>query len=221
MTGASLGRFIPQAPEACAIETLDRTACDSLVQAIADGKSDPAPGARWLLAHCDDGVIWGASQTDGRWRLSGDAFPEDSPRLVRGRIQQLRVFGNEYELLLWRTESGLHGRRIMDIASTSGFAVETRPANETIVLVGDRAIGPSRGGFTKVGDATGSSHVVPLELDEGDFTSGRGDQYWPLRLDVRHFFAYDGQSGAVRVAATRLLDLWKEKPHVASDQSGN
>ena len=47
-------------------------------------------GLRWLLAHADDGVIWGEFRPDGL-HISSDAFPHISPSLRVETLQQMRV----------------------------------------------------------------------------------------------------------------------------------
>lgn len=51
----------------------------------------------WLLAHCDDGVVWGKwSQKQNHWLLSNVEFAEYgkvSPEITQENLQQLRVFG--------------------------------------------------------------------------------------------------------------------------------
>src|SRR5258708_37711508 len=95
-------------PHACSITPLDGAACDALVTAIASGDGSAAPETSWLLGHCEDGVIWGTRRAGG-WRLSSSAFPDVSPPLIRSRIQDLRGFGPDRELLVWRSGAGLPG----------------------------------------------------------------------------------------------------------------
>src|SRR5260370_30987813 len=103
----------PVQAHAVSITPLDGAACDALVTAIASGDGSAAPETSWLLAHCDDGVIWGTRRPGG-WRLSSSAFPDVSPPLIRSRIQDLRGFGRDRELLVWRTGDGLQGRGLID-----------------------------------------------------------------------------------------------------------
>ena len=53
-----------------------------------------ATGTQWLLAHCDDGVVWGRCE-QGKWQLSSGPFPDVSPELSAENLQQLRLFGKE------------------------------------------------------------------------------------------------------------------------------
>lgn len=192
-------------PYACTIAPVDAAVCDALVAAIASGDASAAPETTWLLAHCDDGVIWGERRQSG-WCLSSSAFPEVSPPLVRSRIQELRLFGRDCELLLWRTGDGLRGRWLTD-AIHDGATGALSPKDEIILLLGNRAVGPSQDGFTLVAEASGSCQAVPLLCNDSEFRDGRN---WPLRLRLRHFFSSDPYSGVVRVSATRFVGVFKE-----------
>jgi CRISPR-associated protein (TIGR03984 family) len=158
----------------------------------------------WLLAHCDDGVVWGRRE-GARWRLSTAAFPDVSPPLEPRRLQQLRLFGPLREVLLWRAPEGLVGRVLLDAGPVGGDDPR-RPRDEEYVLLGDRPLGPPRDGFTLVGDARGSRHAVPVVCLPAHFQRGPRAG-WPLRLQVRHYFAEEEPTGLVRAAATRLVHV--------------
>jgi len=82
----------------------------------------------------------------------------------------------------------------------------TRPDDEPRILLGNRLLDGPREGFTLVGTAGGAQHAVPLQCTVKDFEKGT----WPLRLKVRHYFQQDQNTGAVRVALSRLVDVFKE-----------
>lgn len=168
-----------------------------------------AVGTAWLLAHCDDGVVWG-KRDDPRspWLLSNVPFPKISPLLIEGNLQQLRLFGAEREVLVWRTEIGFAGRILEDDGAVFSNDDPLRPKHEPQVLVGDRLLAGPVSGFSLVGDARGSRHAVPLLCEEKDFKDSNRT-CWPLRLKVRHYFTQEA-SGAVRIAASRLVNLTKE-----------
>ena len=203
----------------CDLELLDAGACQVLLE-WAQGLCPQPPGCEelvWLLAHCDDGVVWGRREVpEGAWLCSGEVYPNVSPHLVADRLQELRLFGGRQEVLLW-SDGVLAGRRLTDSLTEEDPSLA--PVDEQRVLIGDRLLeGPSNG-FTLVGDGGGSRHAVPLACAVSDFEcvrwvddgSGGRRQFvaacWPLRLNVRHFFTQDGGTGAVRVAATRLVDV--------------
>ena len=157
----------------------------------------------WALIHCSDGVCWGYFR-DG-WHLGCHAFPGYSPHIEEYNLMDLRIFGARAEILIWRNEGVMAGRLLRDVDHVvEGSSL--KPADETRVLVGDRLLDGPRDSFSRVGIAAGQEQVVPLACANGDFRAGR----WPLRLKVRHYFEQDHKSGALRVAATRLVDLYKE-----------
>lgn len=160
-------------------------------------------GLRWLLAHCDDGVVWGRrDQGEASWLLSSAVAPALSPRIRRESLQQLRLFGEHAEVLLWRTEGGLRGRRLSDSAHQGPDP--TQPATRQRVLVGNRRIEAFSEGFTRVRDVDGREQVVPVKCEEDDFDEG----YRPLRLELRHYFESDPETGATRAAASRLVRIY-------------
>jgi CRISPR-associated protein (TIGR03984 family) len=163
------------------------------------------------LAHCDDGVVWGRL-SDASWKFAPERFREFTPVLSSQNLQQLRVFGAQSETLIWRTDDGFRGR----VLSDSSQSVEDwgKPLDEEWVLLGDRVKVQTADGFTAVEDATGSRQVVPVECFEKDFIVGKKVGISPLRLRVRHYFEQDERSGSVRIAATRLVELYKGAANV-------
>jgi CRISPR-associated protein (TIGR03984 family) len=163
----------------------------------------PAPlaelGATWLLAHCDGGVVWGHRRTDdGSWALSGASFPELSPAIDPTALQELRLFGPDAEELLWAGGGTFTGRRLSD-SSDPAEPAWAAPFREERVLIGDR-LHPdhpaSVAGFTPVMARGGSRQVLPVECQDPTI--------W--RLILCHYLERL-PNGAVRVAATRLVEL--------------
>ena len=102
-------------------------------------------------------------------------------------------------MLIWRAGDGFQGRILREKADISSDD-PARPADEDRVLLGDRIVASRQAdGFTRVGDGTGAEQAVPLDLHP----KGR----WPLRLKIRHYFETESKTGALRVAATRLVKL--------------
>jgi len=158
-------------------------------------------GLRWLLAHCNDGVTWGRWSPDkNRWETASEVFPEFVPEIGEHNLLELRIFGNDGELLIWRTAQGFRGRYLQDAAGDGRIL---SPIDEERLLVGDRIKEEPRKGFTRVGSPSGSEQIVPCLLEEGDFKR----EPWPLRLQVRHYLQEDPKTGVVRVAITRLVNL--------------
>ncbi len=190
-------------PEGCKIEPLDNKACQAVLEWVAGGAGPRQGGAfTWLLAHCHDGVTWG--RLDGvnwRWHLSSTPFPDLCPCICESNLLEMRLFGSEMETLIWRIGSGFLGRCLIDEPEQDKGSYD-----ETRILLGDRILEAAKDGFTCVDTAAGMKQAVPLECTDQDFTGGR----WPLRLKVRHYFEEDQETGAVRVVASRLVDVFKE-----------
>ena len=184
--------------------TLVSAQCQELL-AWAQGGEEPLDrpgGLRWLLAHCDDGVVWGYRE-GGPWVLSHTAFPEVSPPLLAETLQELRLFGEDEERFVWKGTRGLAGRRLAD----AGEPAAARWMSDQRVLVGNQLREGPKEGFTLVADGGGTRHAVPLECAAADFAGGLS----PLRLELRHYLQSDDATGAVRVAATRLVRVYREE----------
>lgn len=193
-------------PQFCVIDKLTTEACHDYLRLVTDGTRDvdSSTKVKWLLAHCHDGVTWGRLGDDQSWKLSSSAFPELSPCISAANLLELRLFGKDQEVLIWRTDEGFSGRCLIDDPVIDDKD-PSRPDSETRILLGDRFV-DLRDGFTQVSTARGLRQAVPLECTESDFTGGR----WPLRLDVKHYFEQDDESGMVRVAVSRLVNVYKE-----------
>ncbi len=166
-------------------------------------------GARWLLAFADDGVIWGRFNDDGTLDLSSDHAPDVSPPLLPETLQELRAFGAEAELLLWRSGPGEWKARILRDATREGQA-KCWYYDEHQILWGTQGELVGNSGFTLMTDGEqGMQHVVPLEADGNWNVESR-----PLRLTVRHYVEAD-DNGLLRVVASRLVTVYK------SQQGGN
>lgn len=156
----------------------------------------------WLLAHCDDGVVWGRRDRV-RWRLSSEVFPGSSPVPSRENVQQLRLFGPLREVLIWRTDTGFLGRELMD--REVELSDPLRPQDQEYLLVGERVQLAARDGFTLVSDARGARQAVPLVCTDDTFGTGENPRR-PLRLEVRHYFSTDDM-GLLRATASRLVHV--------------
>jgi CRISPR-associated protein (TIGR03984 family) len=153
-----------------------------------------------LLAHADDGVIWGQVRDDGL-HLSGQYFPQVSPPLRAATLQEARLFGAPGELYLWQDEAGGWGARL--VVDGAGQEIET--FDEYHMLWGTQREDEA-GGFTLVRDGErGQRHAPPLGADSLSFDQGR--QRRPLRLQVRHYLAPDEDTGLAAVRISRLVAL--------------
>lgn len=170
----------------------------------ADFAADPAawvtarmnPGMPWLLVHVDDGVIWGRWQADGGLLLSSDLFadpkrhPATGAKLQGMTVQQLRIFGPEGEILLWRDDDDFQGRRVADGSSMPEDCWE-----EQHILWGTRQ--EEQQGFTLLEEGDqGQIHAVPLSVADNQRAA----------LTVRHYLAAD-EDGQASVVMSRLTNL--------------
>jgi CRISPR-associated protein (TIGR03984 family) len=182
---------------------------------------------KYLLAHADDGVIWGRLDSDGLI-TSHVVAPEYSPPLRTETLQTARVFAPTGELLIWRDEAGQWVGRLIAEAKSGTKPEWTQAFDEYQILLGTNAR-PQDRGFTLMSEGSqGLFHVVPLKL-EGKID----EQTRPLRLVVRHYLKVDNYDftlegansvrperaapdtkiddyGFVRVNASRLVNLHLE-----------
>jgi CRISPR-associated protein (TIGR03984 family) len=186
----------------------DEAACEAWFAWFASGASAPATAAefRWALGHYDDGVAWARAASgstlvlgSGGWWHGHQAAPDVSPPPRRERLQELRLFGADTEVLLWRGEGRLFGRLLRD-AGIDEEPLVTRPSFERRLLRGDRTEALPHG-FTLASDGGGARQALPFEVAAADLTVGR------VALSVRHYFQMDESTGVVRIAATRLVGI--------------
>ena len=145
----------------------------------------------YLLAHADDGVIWGKIENK-TLALSSDAYPDVSPKLRMETLRELRLFGKDAEWFLWRFEDGWRARLIKD-----GKGPQMDVFTESYLLWGTDSVGAAKTPFTLVQEAdTGIRHAPPLVL------KGRHS----LHLLMRHYLE-DDQAGVVLIKLSRLVDL--------------
>ncbi len=203
----------------CTLTPLDHQVCSELVKWLLGGMApENAEGLKWALAHCDDGVTWGRWEArDNRWVTGDDKIRQDiSPKIRLAALQELRLFGPTREILIWRRDGGLFGR-ILDDGTKPDGPDPLRPRDESILVRGHKVLEQGENGFTLITDGTGSCQVIPLAIGRNE---GKG-RVARARLDVRHFWRQDPASGAVRVAATRLVTLrteWNNDPRTRQDR---
>lgn len=149
---------------------------------------DNAPA--YLLAHADDGIIWG--------QISDAGFSRTGAALDKETLLDARVFGEGAEILLWcvRREGGKRewrARAIHDNAALDSFS-ETYwlwgvPDTTTAVPVGFTALIEKK--------QQGMRHAPPIA------GLGKADR---AGLVVKHYVAYD-DVGQAYVAQSRLAGL--------------
>lgn len=202
------------------IDVLDDFACRKLLSLLAaDTAMVSLPGQisySWLLAHCFDGVTWGIWDENAfQWKTANRVFPEISPEIRDDNLIEMRIFGKEGEILIWKADGKLCGRLLKDNADeVNGNKKYLLPLEETWLLLGNRLLEGAREGFSRVGSPTGAEQVVPFCLTKDDFIDGTRvvkDDQWPLYLLVKHYLQQDLETGVVRIAATRLVEIANKK----------
>jgi CRISPR-associated protein (TIGR03984 family) len=196
------------APSGWVVEELDNDACKQYLnwllgdsQATAEGEHLPVD---WALAHCDDGVTWGRYDADAKvWQLGNQVAPDISPPIRHDWLQELRMFGAQGEVLIWRCEDGLRGRVLRDgEAQAFGNASNPlRPSDEARIVRGRMVRRTLDHEFTHVADITGAEQLLPLKVTQEQLQRGS------VRLVVRHYFEQNPETGMVRIGATRLVRL--------------
>jgi len=154
----------------------------------------------YLLAHADDGVIWGHFNNNGKLLISGDAFDRVKVELRTVTLQQLRLFGNNGELLIWRDGTAFSARILID----EDQADENSYTDEHLLWGEGDAKEKSTIGFTLMQEGTqGFFHAPPLPNAEGA----------NIKLKIRHYIDYDDQ-GQAYFSKSRLVGLerfWRER----------
>lgn len=152
-------------------------------------------GLTTLLAHADDGVIWGKMASD-ELVTSDQPFPEVSPPLRAPMLQQARLFSSEAELLLWREERGWQARLVQEGSGDNGDYYD-----EAQLLWGNQHKEIKKG-FTLVSEGQqGLLHAPPLEVPKTAFAP----THHPLRMDLRHYLTTDPATGLLQVTLSRLM----------------
>lgn len=152
----------------------------------------------YLLAHADDGVIWGkvvlGENGARQLRLAPDSVP-----LSWTTLQSLKLFNPTYELSLWQSGDGWCGRIIED--AREGEATWKESYEEKHLLWGTRCV-KVEGGFCLLEHGIeGLRHSVPLpELESNE----AGNLKKPVSLLVRHYL---NLTGPARVDASRLVNI--------------
>lgn len=178
----------------------------------------------YLLAHADDGVIWGRVDETGHLKTSHEVFPDVSPPLTSITLQQLRLFGQHRELHLWRTEPGrFQGRVIRDKEQPQEKKadeyrqekMDNQPDkywgncfDENQILWGSRVEACNEDEqFTLVVEGQqGLRHAVPQKVAPHHFGTRQNPKH-PLRLQLRHYLTQDDM-GQLRIYLSRLVDVY-------------
>lgn len=163
----------------------------------------------YLLSFHDDGVVWGKVKfNEARNELitSGDvenaSFKLDktpSPEFRSETLQELRLFGENGQLHVWRIgENKFRASLALDGATGEYDFLQS----EEQVLHGTKTENDSdvNREFTIVADGSeGLRHAFPQNV------SFKGEKR-PLRLHVKHYIEYD-IDGCARIAFSRLVNV--------------
>jgi CRISPR-associated protein (TIGR03984 family) len=155
-------------------------------------------GGKWLLAHCDDGVVWGKRGANNDLVTSHQFAPTLSPPLRLITLQQAFVFGPRGEARLWRGEMNWEERAMQ--GDPTGDHID-----EDHILWGTEQVRLfEREGFTHVRERRqqGMEHVVPIKVSPQELAQRR------LKLRVRHFIHRDPETGEARIFFSRLVDVF-------------
>jgi CRISPR-associated protein (TIGR03984 family) len=158
----------------------------------------------YLLAHAEDGVIWGRFDIEaGTMETADKVFPLCKFSILRlSTLQQCRIFGDNGEVLLWNSNEKWRSRLILQSkVSELENKQELSLIQEEQVLWGTK--GQQKGNFTLLSDGSqGLKHAVPVT---GIKFANDGNKR-PVRLTVAHYFACDSD-GVARIFISRLVSL--------------
>ncbi|MGL5065420.1 MAG: type III-D CRISPR-associated protein Csx19 [Waterburya sp.] len=166
----------------------------------------------YLLAHAEDGVIWGYFDIDSETLTSArEVFSEcNFPELRLKTLQQCRLFGEAGEVLLWNSNGEWRSRlilqsKVLELIGQQKIGLIPEPQ----ILWGTQA--KNHGNFTLLSDGSqGLKHAVPIAVEQGYFSKDKNELYRPVKLEVNHYFCYD-RDGVARIFLSRLVSLKKEK----------
>ncbi|MBE9120862.1 TIGR03984 family CRISPR-associated protein [Tychonema sp. LEGE 07199] len=171
---------------------------DELRSWLESKASSVSAQTSYLLAHAEDGIIWGrfdSKKLTTAEKIFHKRDQVDLPELRLLTLQQCRIFGRDGEILLWRiSETKFKWRFIGN--------PEEDKIPESQILWGTH--GEKQRNFTLLWDGSqGLKHAVPftdIEL-EGDRLVK------PVRLLVHHYIKYEEETGLARIYRSRLVDL--------------
>lgn len=172
-------------------------------------------GLTWLLATTFSEVVWGKRDADA-WQLSNKAAS-----LPASRLLELRAFGPDAEIFVWRDATGLRARLRRDVADGKG--ADTYDEEQLLwgTVRPDVAPGEVPPGFTRLAEGDqGLEHEPPLDLDASYFVKERDDKgnpnkhygHRPARLVLRHYVGREDATGLARVVDSRLVEVRKALP---------
>ena len=156
-----------------------------------------------LLAHAEDGVVWGKAPVDGALVTSDKVAADISPRLRNETLWDARLFSQKREILIWR-DGDWCAREISETGVKEPAFTEWY--DEPQLLWGTHGEHVAQGAviFTRLRDgAQGLRHVFPAKLNLADDGALTGNTKSAILM--RHYLAKD--EDAARVSASRLVAI--------------
>jgi len=183
--------------------------CDNCEEIIAD-LSRANGDYNYMLAYCYDGVCWGNCQ-NGNWNLGHDAFPmaDFCPKPTKQNLMEMRIFGLKQEILIWRVDGGFKGRILTDndkLLDNKPIPDHLKPLPEERLLLGTDVLEVKKD-FSWVMGRTGSQQIVPIAISSGPNSVINSMGTRKMILELRHYFQADPNTGALRIAASRLINV--------------
>ncbi len=164
----------------------------------------------YLLAHAEDGVIWG--RFDGEKLITSHDVAPPQYALPSLRIETLwsvRIFAPGGELLVWRNEEGEWAARLIAEKELEDASASWEKAfEEKQIVLGTQAEGLEQDFALLSEGSQGLRHAMPLPLN-----GPIDEQKRPVRLVVRHYVQQDTY-GFTRVDASRLFDLQPKESNI-------
>lgn len=188
------------APHHVAVDPLDEATALAVVTSLVTGSHPPVitdDQPRWLYASARDGLITGRYYPrTSSWSRSTDLGADGAGTLSLDTLLAVRLFTHHTETLIRvRPTGGWRGRTLTDTTPAPDPTDPTAPINRTLLLAGGVAL-PLGSGYHRVTTRSGRSHIVPTDWAPGTHA-----------LLIRDYLNTDPDSGAVRIACSRCVDV--------------
>jgi CRISPR-associated protein (TIGR03984 family) len=151
---------------------------------------------QYLLAHAEDGVIWG--KFENGQLITAECLWNQSPPLQPNTLQQCRIFGKKAEVMLWRERDGWQARVIQDDPEADCIIEKQMLWGNQIEKTGQ--------GFTLLTDGQqGLRHAVPITEISVDPKNSKSPPRL-VYLHVKHYVDYD-TAGIAFIRWSRLFNV--------------
>lgn len=152
--------------------------------------------AGWVLGHAMDGLLWGQIAA-GQLVLACDADATWGACLKSTTLLDLRIFDRTRELRIWRADGTLQCFLVSESQIDSPSLAYDEPQ---IFIAGKRRDFLDANGvrFSLIEGPSGQRQAIPVDWD--------GTREFQ-RLWVRHYVSPGDESGMLRVAESRLMDI--------------